>query len=205
MSNLIFEANGVRGRHIRLYDKKCVITTTPTVGSFFTGNITDGEQTIFLKDVVGVQFKRSGNLIGYLQFETPSMQMNNQNNNMFSENTFTFDLSCGLTNEIMQQVYEYVTARIEELKYGLEPGQPPAALNIAPPAPQVSYMPPVGYAPQPTAAPAGYVPQPTVAPTGYIPQPTAAPVSEVWFCCECGARNQVGATHCHNCGKPRSE
>ena len=119
MAKLICKLEGVRGREMKLYDTKCVITTNKTAGSFITGNITDGEKTIFLSDVVGVQFKESGALIGYLQFETPSMQMNNKNDNMFSENTFTFEHGKnGVTNVLMKKVYSYVVDRIEELKYG---------------------------------------------------------------------------------------
>ncbi len=59
-------------------------------------------------------------LIGYLQFETPSMQMNNQDSNMFSENTFTYAGGRnGVTNELMEKVYHYITDRIEEIKYGV--------------------------------------------------------------------------------------
>lgn len=73
---------------------------------------------MFLIDVVGVQFKKSGLTIGYLQFETPSLQMNNEKSNMFSENTFTFeDGKNGVTNQLMQEVYNYVVDRIERLKY----------------------------------------------------------------------------------------
>lgn len=119
MANLIYDLIGARGRRMKLYDTKCVITTDKTVGSFIVGNITDGEKTIYLKDVVGVQFKKSGMLIGYLQFETPSIQMNNQQNNMFSENTFTYENGKnGITNELIEEVYNYVVDRIEELKYG---------------------------------------------------------------------------------------
>lgn len=63
---MLFELEGVRGRHIAIYDRKCVISTKPGVGSFLTGNVTDGEKTIFYTDVVGLQFKKSGSLIGYL-------------------------------------------------------------------------------------------------------------------------------------------
>ncbi len=119
MAKLIYELEGVRGRSLKLYDTKCVITTKKTVGSLITGNFTDGEKTIFLCDVVGIQFKKSGGLIGYLQFETPSLQMNNKSDNMFSENTFTFESGKnGITNELIETVYEYVTNRIEEIKYG---------------------------------------------------------------------------------------
>lgn len=122
MSELIYEFNGARGRRIKIYDKKCVIITDVTLGSVLTSNATDGEKTIFLKDVVGVQFKKSGLTLGFLQFETPSMQMNNDKNNFFSENTFTFEenYDSGMTNSLMQEVYEYVVNRIEELKYGSE-------------------------------------------------------------------------------------
>ncbi len=119
MANFICEFEGVRGRNLKLYDTKIIITTKKTAGSLITGNFTDGEKTIYLCDVVGVQFKKSGLAIGYLQFETPSMQMNNKNDNFFSENTFTFENGKnGITNELMGALYNFVTDRIEELKYG---------------------------------------------------------------------------------------
>ena len=119
MANLICELEGVRGRTLKLYDTKIVITTKKSLGSLLTGNITDGEKTIYLCDIVGIQYKKSDLLIGYLQFETPSMQMNNKNDNFFSENTFTYESGKnGITNEIIDAVYNYVTDRVEELKYG---------------------------------------------------------------------------------------
>lgn len=119
MANFICEFEGVRGRNLKLYDTKIIITTKKTAGSLITGNFTDGEKTIYLCDVVGVQFKKSGLAIGYLQFETPSIQMNNKNDNFFSENTFTFeDGKNEITNELMTTLYNFVTDRIEELKYG---------------------------------------------------------------------------------------
>ena len=118
MAELICKLTGVRGREMELYDTKVVISTKKTIGSLITQNFTDGRKTIYLCDVVGVQFKQSGTLIGYLQFETPAMQMNNANSNFFSENTFTFEAGAyGITNELMAAVYQFVTDRIEELKY----------------------------------------------------------------------------------------
>ena len=108
MSNLICSISGARGRSIKIYDNKCIISTNVTVGSVLTHNATDGEKTIFYIDVTGVQFKESGLTLGFLQFETPSSQMNNQSSNFFSENTFTFDKD----NEYMRKVYEFVVARI---------------------------------------------------------------------------------------------
>lgn len=119
MANFICEFEGVRGRNLKLYDTKIIITTKKTVGSLITGNFTDGEKTIYFCDVVGVQFKKSGGMIGYLRFETPSMQMNNKSDNMFSENTFTYENGKnGITNDLMIALYKFVTDRIEELKYG---------------------------------------------------------------------------------------
>lgn len=118
MAKFICELEGVRGRNLKLYDTKIVITTKKTVGSLLTGNFTDGEKTIFLCDVVGIQFKKSGSMIGYLQFETPSMQMNNKSDNMFSENTFTYEEGKnGITNDLMDALYHFVVDRVEELKY----------------------------------------------------------------------------------------
>lgn len=119
MANFICEFEGVRGRNLKLYDTKIIISTKKTAGSLITGNFTDGEKTIYLCDVVGVQFKKSGLAIGYLQFETPSLQMNNKNDNFFSENTFTYENGKnGITNDLMTALYNFVTDRIEELKYG---------------------------------------------------------------------------------------
>ena len=45
--------------------------------------------------------------------------MNHQKDNMFSENTFTFEKNKnGVTNELMEQLYRYIVDRIEEIKYG---------------------------------------------------------------------------------------
>ena len=118
MAKIVYKLFGVRGRVLDVYDTKCVIKTGKTLGSFLTDNFTDGVKTIFLCDIVGVQFKKSGVMIGYLQFETPSMQMNNKDSNFFSENTFTFQEGTnGITNQLMQEVYDYIVDRIEEIKY----------------------------------------------------------------------------------------
>ncbi len=119
MANLIAEIKGSRGREIKIYDTKCEIRTRVTLGSILTDNATDGVKTIYLCDVIGVQFKQSGLALGYLQFETGSMQMNNKSSNFFSENTFTFENGKNsVTNDFMEKVYNYVVDRIEEIKYG---------------------------------------------------------------------------------------
>lgn len=95
---VLYSIKGCRGRKIRVYKNRIVIDTNVTLGSIISSNATDGEKTIFYKDIVGIQFKIPGVTIGYLQLETSSQQMNNVSSNVFSENTFTFNV---LTDEIM--------------------------------------------------------------------------------------------------------
>ena len=111
----IYDIDGVRGRHLDVYEDKVVITTKVTIGSLLTGNVSDGEKTIYYRDAIGVQFKKSGLQIGYLQIETASSQMNNRNNNFFNENSFTFDTT-KVSNEEMMEIADYVKQRINEIK-----------------------------------------------------------------------------------------
>jgi hypothetical protein len=111
----VYSIDGVRGRHIDIYENKCIIRTKVTFGSLLTSNATDGEKTIYYRDCVGIQFKKSGMTIGYLQFETSSGMMNNKNNNFFGENSFTFDTT-KISNEKMEEVANYVRQKIDEIK-----------------------------------------------------------------------------------------
>lgn len=125
---VLFTLKGCRGRSLTVCKNKCIVKTDVTVGSVLTGNATDGEKTVFYKHCSGIQFKEWGMTIGFLQFETPSMQMNNMSSNFFSENTFTYDsTNKPLTNEIMREVYYYMMALIENSINGKEelPVYPP--------------------------------------------------------------------------------
>lgn len=110
-----YSLDGARGRHIDVYEDKCVIKTKVSVGSIITGNATDGEKTIYYVDCVGVQFKEAGLTLGYLQFETASTMMNNKSNNFFNENSFTYDTP-QISNNDMKKVADYVKERIDEVK-----------------------------------------------------------------------------------------
>lgn len=119
MSYFVCKLEGVKGRVMEVYDNKCVIRTEVTPGSVLASNATDGEKTIFYIDCIGVQFKRSGNAIGFLQLETATMQMNNLNSNTNSENSFTFEAGKNhVTNTLMTAVYEFICDRMEGYKYG---------------------------------------------------------------------------------------
>lgn len=125
---VVYSIDGVRGRHIDVYEDRCVITVKVGVGSFLTGNVSDGEKTIYYADCIGVQFKRAGLQIGYLQLETASGLMNNRQNNFFNENSFTFDTT-KVSNEKMDEVAEYVKSRITAYK---QAKTAPAAAVISP-------------------------------------------------------------------------
>ena len=113
----IYDIKGVRGRSIKVFEEKCIIKTTVTVGSLITHNYNDGEKTIYYADCIGVQFKKSGLQIGYLQLETASSTMNNRSDNFFNENSFTFDTST-VTNEQMEDVANYIRDQIDQIKRG---------------------------------------------------------------------------------------
>lgn len=117
MARFIARVLGARGRTLSIYDTKCVINTSVTAGSILSGNATDGEKTIFYVDCVGIQYKDAGRTLGFLQLETPSMQMNNQTSNLASENTFTFEDVPGSTNAVMQLVYSHICDLVETVKY----------------------------------------------------------------------------------------
>lgn len=109
----VYDLKGARGRRLKVYEDKCIITTVVGIGSFITGNVSDGEKTIYYSDVLSVQFKRGNLQLGYLQLETASSAMNNKSDNFFNENTFTFD---GDLEVQMDEVQKYVKQKVDEAK-----------------------------------------------------------------------------------------
>ena len=112
---VVYDLVGVRGRTMKVFADRVVIKTAATLGNLFIGNATDGEKTIYYSDCIGVQFKESGVTIGYLQLETASGMMNNNQSNFFNENSFTFDPSA-ISNDRMRDVAAYIRERISEAK-----------------------------------------------------------------------------------------
>ena len=108
-----YHLDGARGRIMDVFEDCCVFTTKVSLGSIITKNATDGEKTVYFADCLGVQFKKTGLTIGYLQLETASSTMNNRHNNFFAENTFTFT-NC----ENIDEVVGYIQSRIATYKMG---------------------------------------------------------------------------------------
>ena len=109
----IYDLTGCRGRAMKVYEDKCIIETKAGIGSFITGNASDGTKTIYDSDVIGVQCKKAGFQIGYLQLETASSTMNNKGDNFFNENSFTFEESL---NYQIDEVTNFIRKKIEETK-----------------------------------------------------------------------------------------
>ena len=109
----IYDLVGCRGRTMQVFENKCIISTKAGVGSFITGNVSDGAKTIYYSDVIGVQCKKAGFQIGYLQLETASSTMNNKGDNFFNENSFTFEEAL---NYQIDEVADYIRKKIEEAK-----------------------------------------------------------------------------------------
>ncbi|MCF0135911.1 MAG: SHOCT domain-containing protein [Lachnospiraceae bacterium] len=118
---VVYHVDGCMGRSIDIYPEKCVITVDASLGSLITGNVTDGEKTIYYRDVVGLQYKHTKTTIGYLQFETSTGLMNNRESNFFNENSFTFDHAT-VDNEIMDGMVAYIKQCMDAVKcVGISP------------------------------------------------------------------------------------
>ncbi len=114
--NALYVLTGVRGRKMFVFPDRIIIKVEASVGSVITGNITDGEKTIFYADCIGIQFKEPGALIGYLQIETASGLMNYNTSNFFNENTFTFEYNKYIDEVKMVEVLNYIISRVEKFK-----------------------------------------------------------------------------------------
>lgn len=110
-----YSLDGARGRHMDVYEDRVCITTDVTIGSLFTGNVTDGSKEIYFSDVIGVQAKAPSITLGYIQFETASIMMNNGGDNFFNENTFTYNES-DLPNGLADEVVRFVKEKVAEFK-----------------------------------------------------------------------------------------
>ncbi len=116
MSEKIYELKGVRGKHLDVYKDKVVIKAKVNLGSILTGSALNGEKTIYFSDCIGIQFKKAGLMIGYLQFETASSGVNSGGGgNFYAENSFNWETT-KIPNKKMVEVAEYCKKQIEEYK-----------------------------------------------------------------------------------------
>lgn len=117
----IYEVYGNMGRTLKVYENRCVISTTSGGKAFLFGGLsgaTRGDKEFYYSDITSVQFKNLKMTTGYLQFEYAG---SHSGNNFTSENSFTFSATLGTNKyyelqELMPQVYEYIQKKIKEYK-----------------------------------------------------------------------------------------
>ena len=113
--DIIYSLDGARGRHMDVFNDRVCIINKATLGSLFTGNVTDGVKEIYYSDVISVQAKAPSVTLGYIQLETASVMMNNGRNNFFNENTFTYNES-DLPNSLADEVVNFIKNKVSEYK-----------------------------------------------------------------------------------------
>ena len=117
MAEKIYELKGIHGKRLEVYEDKVVIKTKVSVGSVLMGTALNGEKTIYFSDCVGIQFKKAGIMIGYLEFETASNGATGGGGaNFYNENSFNWDITNKIPNKKMIEVAEYCKKQIEEYK-----------------------------------------------------------------------------------------
>lgn len=89
---LIREIDGNMGKILKVYDDKCVISSSQSAKSLLFGSFMSGDKEFYYKDVTSIQFSNVGITTGYLQFEFPGAR---NINNISSENSFIFSATYG--------------------------------------------------------------------------------------------------------------
>ena len=106
------------GKILDVYENKVIFTSTKSTSTvvsslLFSSATTQGEKTIFYKDAIGVQFKPSSVLDGYIQVETAAGGMTSSSSAYGGENSIQFGQQVNADAEI---VSNYIRQRIEEIK-----------------------------------------------------------------------------------------
>lgn len=105
------------GKSLTVFEDKIVLKATSNIAAYRI----DGEKTIYYADCIGVQFKEVSTMNpGYLQLETASALINNQENPLANENTFVF--AGRVLNAHMREIADYILAKVEACK-GQKNGQ----------------------------------------------------------------------------------
>lgn len=107
------------GKILDVYDNKVVFTSTQSTstvvtGLFFGTSVTQGEKTIYFKDAIGVQYKPSSVLDGYIQVETAAGGVSSSSSQYSGENSIQF--SGKERNAEAEIIVNYIRQKIEETK-----------------------------------------------------------------------------------------
>lgn len=108
-----YDLDGVHGRYLRVYEDRCVFGARTDFSSFVAGNVADGEKAIYYNDILAVQFKKIGDKIVGLRLDTAISTMNNQSNNFFNDNSFTFKPDLQIK---AKEVLDFIQKKVAEAK-----------------------------------------------------------------------------------------
>lgn len=107
------------GKILDVYDDKVVFTSTKSTATLVTGlvfgtSVTQGEKTIYYRDSIGVQYKASSLVDGYIQIETAAGNMTAKANQYGGENSIQF--SGDKMNAEAEVIVNFIRQRIDEIK-----------------------------------------------------------------------------------------
>lgn len=107
------------GKVLDVYENKAVFTSTKSTSTLLTGaifgtSVTQGEKTIYYRDAVGVQYKPSSILDGYIQIETAAGGVSSSNSQYSGENAIQF--SGKERNAEAEIIVDFIKKKIEEMK-----------------------------------------------------------------------------------------
>lgn len=105
------------GKILDVYENKVVFTSTQSTSTVVTslllgGSATQGEKTIYYKDVISVQYKPSRVTDGYIQVETATAGRS-ASSEYGGENSIQFG---GKSNADAEMIATFIRAKIEEIK-----------------------------------------------------------------------------------------
>lgn len=108
----IYTVNG-EAKILKVYDEYVTIETLKNVRSFLTHNFFGGTKKIYYENVIGVQFKPSGNFVlGYIQIELAN---DHSKDNFNSEGSVTFS-NTNVPNEFAREVATFIENKAHESK-----------------------------------------------------------------------------------------
>ena len=107
------------GKILDVYDNRVVFTSTHSTSTLVTGllvgkSVTQGEKTIYYKDAVGVQYKPSSVLDGYIQVETAAGGVSSSSSQYVGENAIQF--SGKERNAEAEIIVTFIKKQIDDIK-----------------------------------------------------------------------------------------
>ena len=107
------------GKILDVYDNRVIFTSIHSTSTLVTGilvgkSVTQGEKTIYYKDAIGVQYKPSSVLDGYIQIETAAGEVTSSSSQYVGENAIQF--AGKERNAEAEIIVAFIKKQIDEIK-----------------------------------------------------------------------------------------